>query len=130
MSAELVGTSDMFENQEGAEAETFTRQPIFDVAPESAVAPPGMRKRVDGWTNASEEVTMDALERLFDWKLGRVQEEIAALKTHALSKIHLGEALAPFAKDIECVKDSKLRRLQQRRHGLQWMPLKLTLNNA
>lgn len=102
--------------QEDAGADSFIRQPEFEVAPNSPAAPPRMGQRDAGGTTAGEPVTMEALERLFDRKLGAVQEEIASLKMHALSKKHVGEALGPITKDVEEVK-GEVRKIEEDRGG-------------
>ena len=39
---------------------------------------------------------MDAMERLFDWKLKPVQHEIASLKAHAISRSEMTETFKPL----------------------------------
>ena len=103
-------------------SEDFVRQPEFESPPQSprpqgdnaplaqsAPAlnePPGIHQHVRGVPTGENNgaVTMEALESLFDRKLGTVRNEIAALKAHAVSRQDLSTSLAPITNDVNALK--------------------------
>ena len=72
----------------------------------STGAPPGMGGVSAGSANASSgsQITMEALENLFDRKLGAVRYEIEQLKIQDVCKKDFEAGLAPLSKDVNVLK--------------------------
>ena len=135
-------------------SEEFVRLPKFesplqsprpqgDIGPLAQSAPglhepPGTHQNVRGVGKNSGPVTMEALESLFDRKLGTVRNEIAALKEHGVSKRDLSTSLAPISNDVHALKGDvkknrwglKQRKPLPRKPRHRWRPSASNLSSA
>ena len=75
---------------------TPIQQPTLEERPKSPPPLPGMNAETSGTSTGKSELTMDAMERLFDRKLNPVRHEIASLKAHAISRNELTETFKPL----------------------------------